>query len=55
MDIEEQFNLLYKEITSPTLSLCLITKDEEKNIARCINSVKDIVDEIVVVDTGSKD
>ncbi|WP_434564556.1 glycosyltransferase [Thermoanaerobacterium thermosaccharolyticum] len=38
-----------------TLSLCLITKDEEKNIARCINSVKDIVDEIVVVDTGSKD
>ncbi|KHO61021.1 glycosyl transferase [Thermoanaerobacter sp. YS13] len=38
-----------------TLSLCLITKDEERNITRCINSVKDIVDEIVVVDTGSKD
>lgn len=38
-----------------TLSLCIITKDEEKNIARCINSVKDVVDEIVVVDTGSKD
>lgn len=43
------------QISSSTLSLCLITKDEEKNIARCINSVKDIVDEIVVVDTGSKD
>mgnify|MGYP000220812130 CR=1 FL=1 len=41
--------------TKPTLSLCIITKDEEKNIARCINSVKDVVDEIVVVDTGSKD
>ncbi|WP_296972218.1 glycosyltransferase [Tepidanaerobacter sp. EBM-38] len=41
--------------TNPTLSLCIITKDEEKNISRCINSVKDIVDEIVVVDTGSKD
>ena len=39
----------------PTVSLCIIAKDEEKNIARCINSVKDIVDEIVVVDTGSKD
>ncbi|WP_019907389.1 glycosyltransferase [Thermoanaerobacter indiensis] len=43
------------QFTLNTLSLCLITKDEEKNIARCINSVKDIVDEIVVVDTGSKD
>ncbi|WP_434577705.1 glycosyltransferase [Thermoanaerobacterium thermosaccharolyticum] len=43
------------QIAQNSLSLCLITKDEEKNIARCINSVKDIVDEIVVVDTGSKD
>ncbi len=38
-----------------SLSLCLITKDEEKNIKRCINSVKDIADEVLVVDTGSKD
>ena len=37
------------------ISLCVITKDEEKNIERCINSVKSIVDEIVVVDTGSAD
>jgi len=43
------------DLKTNTLSLCIITKDEEKNIARCINSVKDIVDEIVVVDTGSKD
>ncbi|MDN5316594.1 MAG: hypothetical protein PWR08_718 [Thermoanaerobacterium sp.] len=47
-----KYNNLYD---NKTLTLCLITKDEEKNIARCINSVKDIVDEIVVVDTGSKD
>ncbi|MEG6570381.1 glycosyltransferase [Thermoanaerobacterium thermosaccharolyticum] len=47
-----KYNNLYD---NETISLCLITKDEEKNIARCINSVKDIVDEIVVVDTGSKD
>ena len=38
-----------------TLGLCLIAKDEEKNIAKCIESVRKIVDEIVVVDTGSKD
>ncbi|ONI38487.1 hypothetical protein AN639_05625 [Candidatus Epulonipiscium fishelsonii] len=37
------------------ISLCLITKNEEHNIAKCINSVKNIVDEIVVVDTGSTD
>ena len=38
-----------------TLSLCMITKNEEKNISRCLNSVKDIVDEIIIVDTGSTD
>ncbi|MGE4277445.1 MAG: glycosyltransferase, partial [Lawsonibacter sp.] len=38
-----------------TLGLCLIAKDEEKNIANCIQSVGNIVDEIVVVDTGSAD
>jgi len=38
-----------------TVSLCLITKDEEESILSCINSVKHLVDEIVVVDTGSRD
>lgn len=37
------------------ISLCVIVKNEEKNIATCINSVKSIVDEIVVIDTGSTD
>lgn len=37
------------------ISLCIICKDEEERIARCINSVKDVIDEIVVVDTGSTD
>lgn len=37
------------------ISLCMIVKDEEDVICRCINCVKDIVDEIIVVDTGSKD
>lgn len=38
-----------------TLSVCMIVKNEEKNIKRALNSVKNIADEIVVVDTGSKD
>jgi tetratricopeptide (TPR) repeat protein len=38
-----------------TVSLCLITKDEEQNIAACIESAREVVDEIILVDTGSKD
>lgn len=37
------------------LSVVIITYNEEKNIARCINSVKEIADEIVVLDSFSKD
>ena len=37
------------------ISLCMIVKDEEKVIGRCLESVKDLVDEIIIVDTGSKD
>jgi glycosyltransferase involved in cell wall biosynthesis/Tfp pilus assembly protein PilF len=39
----------------PTLSLCMIVKDEQPNLVRCLSSVKAAVDEIVVVDTGSTD
>lgn len=38
-----------------SISLCMIVKDEEDVICRCLESVKDVVDEIVIVDTGSKD
>lgn len=38
-----------------TVSLCLIVKNEEEFILSCINSVNHLVDEIVVVDTGSCD
>lgn len=37
------------------LSLCIIVKNEEKNLQRCLNSVKNIVDEIILLDTGSTD
>ncbi|MBI2656555.1 glycosyltransferase [Candidatus Woesearchaeota archaeon] len=39
----------------PTISLCMITKNEEVFLEQCLNSVKDIVDEIIIVDTGSED
>lgn len=38
-----------------TISLCMIVKDEEAVLARCLESIKDVVDEIIIVDTGSTD
>lgn len=38
-----------------TLSVCLIVRDEEQVLPRCLTCVKKFADEIVVVDTGSSD
>ena len=38
-----------------TVSLCMIVKDEQKHLAQCLDSVKPIVDEMIIVDTGSTD
>lgn len=38
-----------------TLSVCMIVKNEEKNLARALRSIAAVADEIVVVDTGSTD
>ncbi len=38
-----------------TLALCMIVKDEEAVLARCLESVRGVFDEIVVADTGSTD
>ncbi len=38
-----------------TVSLCMIVRDEEDVLGRCLESVYDLVDEIIVVDTGSRD
>lgn len=40
---------------SITISLCMIVKDEEQTISKCLESVKSVVDEIIIVDTGSTD
>jgi glycosyltransferase involved in cell wall biosynthesis len=41
--------------TNPKLSLCMIVKNEEDYIGNCLKSLCDIVDEMVIVDTGSTD
>lgn len=39
----------------PGLSLCMIVKNEADCIERCLNSVKHVADEMIIVDTGSSD
>ena len=38
-----------------TISLCMIVKNEESVLDRCLASIADLMDEIVIVDTGSDD
>ena len=48
----EEFKTL---LSKNTLSLCMITKNEQNNISRCLKRVLPILDEIIIVDTGSTD
>ncbi|RCT80872.1 glycosyltransferase, partial [Enterococcus faecium] len=38
-----------------TLALVMIMRNEERCLARCLDSVKGVVDEMIVLDTGSTD
>ena len=38
-----------------TISLCMIVKNEEAVLARCLDSIAGLMDEIIIVDTGSHD
>ena len=40
---------------TPLLSLCMIVKNEQPVLARCLDSVRGLADELIVVDTGSTD
>jgi len=42
-------------ILNQSISLCMIVRDEEEHLEKCLESVNDAVDEIIVVDTGSRD
>jgi len=39
----------------PLLSLCMIIKNEADNLAECLSDMDSVVDETVIVDTGSTD
>jgi hypothetical protein len=41
--------------TGLTLSLCMIVRDEQETLPRCLEAIAPVVDEIIVVDTGSRD
>lgn len=42
-------------VKRPFLSLAMIVRDEEEYLGQCLTSVANYVDEIIIVDTGSKD
>lgn len=46
---------MQKKSKFPLLSLCMIVKNEQRNLAECLSSVKNLVDQIIIVDTGSTD
>ena len=41
--------------TTPLLSACMIVRNEEANLPRCLASLRGLADELVIVDTGSTD
>ncbi|HET9732170.1 MAG TPA: glycosyltransferase [Acidimicrobiales bacterium] len=43
------------QFKGPLVTACLIVRDEEENLPRCLESVRALVDEVVVYDTGSTD
>ncbi|KJE77234.1 glycosyltransferase family 2 protein [Ferrimicrobium acidiphilum] len=53
-ELEPWFDDLFR-VVFPSVAAAMIVKDEVANIARCVGSLMDAVDEIVVVDTGSGD
>lgn len=44
-----------RSIIRPRISACMIVKNEEELLPKCLESIKDLVDELIIVDTGSAD
>jgi glycosyltransferase involved in cell wall biosynthesis/Tfp pilus assembly protein PilF len=45
----------FRDGERPRLSICMIAKNEERFLGRCLESVRGLADQIVLVDTGSTD
>lgn len=43
------------KVSSPRVSVCLITKNEERFLDQCLKSIRGVATQIIVVDTGSTD
>ena len=52
---QQIFPSFWQKKLGDTISLCMIMRNEEKLLARCLKSVKGLVDEIIICDTGSTD
>jgi len=46
---------LFVGLNMNKLSVCMIVKNEEQYLEQCLESIKNLVDEIIIVDTGSTD
>lgn len=55
MPLHSFTSILECTASEPRLSVCLIAKDEEDVLPRCLRSVQEVADEIILVDTGSTD
>jgi Flp pilus assembly protein TadD/glycosyltransferase involved in cell wall biosynthesis len=56
-DAQENYLFMCEKmkVRFPSLSLCMIAKNEEANLPRVLSSVCGLVDEVILVDTGSSD
>ena len=54
-ELRQRLTPARKKSQKPMLSVCMIIKNEEKNLVRALVSIDPIADEIIVVDTGSTD
>lgn len=54
-DVRSSIENLKNLIRESSVSLIMIVKNEEENLERCLRSAEGVVDEIVIVDTGSSD
>ena len=51
----QRLAVLARPATGKKLSLCMIVRDEEEMLPRCLAAIAPAVDEIIIVDTGSQD
>lgn len=54
-DINQGQSLGGRQLKPPTISACMMVKNEEDFLPQCLESISGFVDEIVIVDTGSTD